>query len=53
MTLKVAPKTTIIGSQTAGSDGANYRFQIMKGIWSSFTTYGVFYPNKKKRAVLV
>ncbi len=48
MTLKVAPKTTIIGSQTAGSDGANYRFQIMKGIWSSFTTYGVFYPNKKE-----
>lgn len=48
MTLKVAPKTTIIGSQTAGSDGANYRFQIIKGIWSSFTTYGVFYPNKKE-----
>ncbi|MNE99366.1 hypothetical protein D3C80_1980350 [compost metagenome] len=20
----------------------------MKGIWSSFTTYGVFYPNKKE-----
>ncbi|MEP6804138.1 MAG: S41 family peptidase [Flavobacterium sp.] len=48
MTLKVAPKTTIIGSETAGSDGANYRFEIIKGIWSSFTTYGVFYPNKKE-----
>jgi C-terminal processing protease CtpA/Prc len=48
MTLKVAPKTTIIGNQTAGSDGANYRFQIIKGIWSSFTTYGVFYPDKKE-----
>ncbi|WP_337968171.1 S41 family peptidase [uncultured Flavobacterium sp.] len=46
MTLKVAPKTTIIGSQTAGTDGANYRFEIIKGIWSSFTTYGVFYPDK-------
>lgn len=48
MTLKAAPKVTIIGSQTAGSDGANYRFEIIKGIWTSFTTYGVFYPNKKE-----
>lgn len=48
MTLKVAPKATVIGSQTAGADGANYRFQIIKGIWSSFTTYGVFYPDKKE-----
>lgn len=46
MTLKVAPKTTIIGSQTAGSDGRSYRFQIIKGLWTSFTTYGVFYPDK-------
>lgn len=46
MTLKVAPKTTIIGSQTSGTDGRNYRFEIIKGIWSSFTTYGVFYPDK-------
>lgn len=48
MTLKTAPKATIIGSQTAGADGANYRFQIMKGIWSSFTTYGVFHSDKKE-----
>lgn len=48
MTLKVAPKTTIIGSQTAGTDGANYRFPIIKGIWTSFTCYGVFYPDKKE-----
>ena len=48
MTLMVAPKTTIIGSQTAGTDGRNYRFQIIKGLWTSFTTYGVFYPNKKE-----
>jgi C-terminal processing protease CtpA/Prc len=46
MTLKVAPKTTIIGSQTAGTDGRNYRFEIIKGLWTSFTTYGVFYPDK-------
>lgn len=48
MTLKVAPKTTIIGSQTSGTDGRNYRFQIIKGLWTSFTTYGVFYPDKKE-----
>jgi C-terminal processing protease CtpA/Prc len=48
MTLKVAPKATVIGSQTAGSDGRSYRFEIIKGIWTSFTTYGVFYPDKKE-----
>ncbi|MET3025210.1 S41 family peptidase [Flavobacterium sp. UW10123] len=48
MTLKVAPKAIVIGSQTAGTDGANYRFEIIKGIWTSFTTYGVFYPDKKE-----
>lgn len=48
MTLQAAPKTTIIGNQTAGSDGYNYRFQIINGIWTSFSTYGVFYPNKKE-----
>ncbi|WP_291151236.1 S41 family peptidase [Flavobacterium sp. UBA7680] len=48
MALKVAPKATVIGSQTAGSDGANYRFEIIKGIWTSFTTYGVFYSDKKE-----
>ncbi|RZJ52326.1 MAG: peptidase S41 [Flavobacterium sp.] len=48
MTLQVAPKATIIGNQTAGADGYNYRFQIIKGLWSSFTCYGVFYPNKKE-----
>ncbi|MBB4800570.1 C-terminal processing protease CtpA/Prc [Flavobacterium nitrogenifigens] len=48
MTLKVAPKATIIGSQTAGSDGRSYRFEIIKGLWTSFTTYGVFYPDKKE-----
>lgn len=48
MCLQVAPKSTIIGNQTAGADGANYRFGIIKGLGSSFTTQGVFYPNKKE-----
>ncbi|MEN2400787.1 S41 family peptidase [Flavobacterium sp. MC2016-06] len=48
MTLQAAPKATVIGNQTAGADGANYRFQIIKGMVGSFTCYGVFYPNKKE-----
>ena len=45
---KLAPKATIIGSQTAGADGANYQFEIIKGIQTSFTCTGFFYPNKKE-----
>jgi C-terminal processing protease CtpA/Prc len=48
MCLQVAPNTTIIGNQTAGADGANARFEIIKGFQTSFTCYGVFYPNKKE-----
>lgn len=48
MALKTAPKATIIGSQTGGADGGNYRFSIIKGFTSSFTCYGVFYPSKKE-----
>jgi len=48
MSLQTAPNTTIIGSQTAGADGANYYFTIIKGFDSSFTSSGLFYPNKKE-----
>lgn len=48
MALQTAPKTTVIGSQTGGADGGNYKFSIIKGFSSSFTCYGVFYPNKKE-----
>jgi len=48
MSLKTAPNATLIGSQTGGADGANYRFSIIKGFSTSFTCYGVFYPNKKE-----
>jgi C-terminal processing protease CtpA/Prc len=48
MMFKLAPKATIIGSQTAGADGANYQFEIIKGIQTSFTCTGFFYPNKKE-----
>ncbi|MDA6069335.1 S41 family peptidase [Flavobacterium sp. AC] len=48
MSFQTAPKTTIIGSQTSGADGANYSFTIIKDFNSSFTSQGVFYPNKKE-----
>lgn len=48
MSLQTVPNCVVIGSQTGGADGANYRFQIIKGFGSSFTCYGVFYPNKKE-----
>jgi C-terminal processing protease CtpA/Prc len=48
MSFQTAPNTTIIGSQTAGADGANYSFTIINGFDSSFTCQGVFYPNKKE-----
>lgn len=48
MSFQTAPNTTIIGSQTSGSDGPNYYFTIIKGFDSSFTSQGVFYPNKKE-----
>jgi C-terminal processing protease CtpA/Prc len=48
MSLQTAPNTTIIGGQTAGADGPNYHFTIIKGFDSSFTSAGVFYPNKKE-----
>jgi C-terminal processing protease CtpA/Prc len=48
MVLQTAPNQTIIGSQTAGADGSNLRFQIIKGFRTSFSAYGVFYPNKKQ-----
>lgn len=48
MSLQTAPNVTVIGSQTSGSDGPNYEFKIIKGFDSSFTSAGVFYPNKKE-----
>ncbi|OXA90961.1 S41 family peptidase [Flavobacterium hercynium] len=48
MAFQTAPNTTIIGSQTAGADGPNYNFTIINGFNSSFTSSGVFYPNKKE-----
>jgi C-terminal processing protease CtpA/Prc len=48
MSLQTAPKVTVIGTQTSGADGSNYYFNIIKDFNSSFTSSGVFYPNKKE-----
>ncbi|MEO8239620.1 MAG: S41 family peptidase [Flavobacterium sp.] len=48
MSFQTAPNNTIIGSQTAGADGANYSFTLINGFDTSFTCQGVFYPNKKE-----
>jgi len=48
MSLQTAPKVKVIGSQTGGADGAKYGFPIIKGFYTTFTCYGVFYPNKKE-----
>ncbi|OHT46300.1 S41 family peptidase [Flavobacterium tructae] len=48
MSLQTAPNVTVVGTQTSGSDGPNYEFNIINGFDSSFTSMGVFYPNKKE-----
>lgn len=48
MSLQTVPNSVVIGSQTGGADGANYGFPLIKGFYTSFTCYGVFYPNKKE-----
>lgn len=48
MSLQAVPNSVVIGSQTGGADGANYGFPLIKGFYTSFTCYGVFYPNKKE-----
>lgn len=48
MGFQTAPNTTIIGSQTSGADGGVVRFEIIKGFRTQFSSYGVFYPNKKE-----
>ena len=48
MSLRGAPRSTIIGSQTAGADGAVCKYEIIKGYFTQYTAYGVFYPNKNE-----
>lgn len=48
MCLQAAPNATVVGSQTAGADGGVCKYEIIKGFNTTFTGFGVFYPNKKE-----
>lgn len=48
MNFQTAPYATVIGSQTSGADGGVVRFEIINGFWTQFSSYGIFYPNKKE-----
>lgn len=48
MFLQTAPHVAIIGSQTAGADGGVFQIEVIKGIRTQITGYGMFYPNKKE-----
>ena len=45
MILKAMPNSTIIGSQTAGTDGDVTSFKLSQDIRTGFTALGVYYPN--------
>jgi len=45
MILKAMPNSTIIGSQTAGTDGNITNFKLSQDIHAGFTALGVYYPN--------
>jgi C-terminal processing protease CtpA/Prc len=47
MCLQTAPNVTVIGSQTAGTDGKATRFSMYSRNYTSMTGMGVFYANKE------
>ncbi len=48
MCLQTAPNVTVIGSQTAGTDGKASKFPIYSRFYTSMTGMGVFYANKQE-----
>ncbi|MBE8725114.1 S41 family peptidase [Flavobacterium hungaricum] len=47
MCFQTAGNTTIIGSQTAGTDGNNFEFDF-RGFHTAFTGIGVYYPDGRE-----
>jgi C-terminal processing protease CtpA/Prc len=45
MALRAAPKTTVIGSTTAGADGNVSTFYLPGGLETAFSGLGVYYPD--------
>ena len=46
MSFKTSINTTVIGSQTSGADGAVVNINLMKGVDTSITGAGFYYPNE-------
>ena len=47
MALRTAPKSAVVGSQTAGADGDLSEIQLPGGMSTSISGLGVYYPNGK------
>lgn len=47
MALRTAPKSAVIGSQTAGADGDVSKILLPGGVSTSISGLGVYYPNGK------
>jgi hypothetical protein len=48
MAFQVAPKATVIGSQTAGADGNAIGINLPGGIVTGFSSIGVYYPDGRE-----
>lgn len=48
LAIRVAPKATVIGSQTAGADGNAIGINLPGGIVTAFSSIGVYYPDGKE-----
>ena len=48
MGFQTAPNITLVGSQTAGANGAICSFNILDGFPTRITSVGVFYPDKRE-----
>ncbi|WP_426480797.1 S41 family peptidase [Chryseobacterium sp. R2ACT005] len=47
MALRTAPKSAVIGSQTAGTDGDLCEIPLPGGIMTAISGLGIYYPNGK------
>lgn len=48
MAFRCAPKTIVIGSSTAGADGAVMKINLVGGIITNFSGNGVYYPDGRE-----
>ncbi|MBM2814884.1 MAG: peptidase [Ignavibacteria bacterium] len=48
MAFRLAPKATVIGSTTAGSDGNVTQFNLPGGLYTGISGFGVYYPDGRE-----